>query len=310
MRAVAVVLVAFVSIAASTDLVAQERPLVEVRRMDLQQLEREFEENTVRLGRLRTMQFRRALGLRVDAEQFFVLTDVERASSIEQLHATLQHEEAELTRLATREADMRRNFDTRRKALAERLDAGMDVDAVLTPRPAFESPRSVARSVPDAAAPSEVPVTAPQPKRPPAASAGPVLIKGSTDHAIVGRALFRAERFDEARAELELVVKDPKTADLADVFLLAQCRERLRDVAGAETLYLTIVGRDEIETPQGVKSGTWARTARSAMQHMRWMDDKGDWRPAVPVEALRPKPPASGTPPAPPTKPTGDGERE
>jgi hypothetical protein len=116
-----------------------------------------------------------------------------------------------------------------------------------------------------------------------AAAAGerPLLILGSTDHANVGRALFQAKRFEEARKELLLIPAEQ--ARLVDLFLLARCHEQLGAAEDARQVYLAIEARDT--RPGDAVGGSWAQAARSARRTMGWLQDRGAWKPAVTLES-------------------------
>ena len=250
---------------------------------ELQRLSRELLETSARGARLVELRVRHELGLEVKADTHWQLAEEERAPAPEHWQKQLETGQADLQRLSAQEDALRRVLDQRRLR-AE--------DLVLTPLPLVEARPRVVPSVSEprphvGAEQREPPAPAPAPASRPAtprdeapASEGAALILGSTDHATVGRALFQARRFEEARKELLLIPAEG--ARLVDLFLLARCHEQLGAAEEARQVYLAIEARDT--RPDDAVGGPWAQAARSARRTMGWLQDRGAWKPAVTLE--------------------------
>ena len=100
----------------------------------------------------------------------------------------------------------------------------------------------------------------------------------------MGRALYRARRYEEAKKELELVAGEQ--GQLVDLFHLAKCHEQLGGIEEARKLYLTIETRDTKAGDQ--VGGPWAQAARSARRAMAWIQDRGGWKPSITLESAAP----------------------
>ncbi len=111
------------------------------------------------------------------------------------------------------------------------------------------------------------------PVREAAAQGAPTLIRGTVDPALLGVALFMSGDYEKARVELEKVTANEDPA-LLHLFYLARCYEQLDDITRADSLFLQIEALDE----KREAGGRWARTARTARQHMNWVRDHGGWK--------------------------------
>lgn len=157
-------------------------------------------------------------------------------------------------------------------------------------------------------------------------SEAPAIIKGSRDVANIGRVLLRSgevmlsrskslvadgdseeaarwlerahEELQRARKELDPLVwqqskgKLGKTlrseARLPDMFLLAQCEEKLGNHGVAEELYLQIQGLDHSLDQEGVSQpGQWGLAAEAANRVMIFMIDHGNWAPVPSISSLQ-----------------------
>lgn len=152
------------------------------------------------------------------------------------------------------------------------------------------------------------------------------LLKGSPDVATIGRVLLRygkallakskafaadglaeeAGRWrDRAREELQRAKKelDPliwqqeqgklsrkyrDDVSLSDMFLLAQCEEKLGNFGQAEELFLQIQGLDRVQDEIGNSVfGEWGLAADAANRVMKFMLEHGQWAPVPSIESLQ-----------------------
>jgi tetratricopeptide (TPR) repeat protein len=240
----------------------------------LAHLDGELAEASARTARLIDLRVRHDLGLRIEAESWFALSDAERETGGETGKKLLEQLHVELERLIAQHSALERAVEVARRSAAEH--------AVAVHVEAAGSLPSVAPAIPPDPAPAELvaPPTGPRPaeiERLPASRPRAVLVKGSIDHGLVGRSLFAAKRYAEAKAELELVCRGPDP-EFTDQFLLARCHERLGETEAARKLYLQIEARDTKEGgPAG--GGPWAQSARTARRAMTWVADRGLWQP-------------------------------
>jgi hypothetical protein len=240
----------------------------------LAHLDGELAEAIARTARLIDLRVRHDLGLRIEAESWFRLSDAERETGGETGRKLLEQLNVELERLGAQHSALERSVEVARRSAAEQ--------AISVHVEAAGSRPSVAPAILHQPAEEEpvAPPTDQRPamtERPPAARPRSVLVKGSIDHGLVGRSLFAARRYAEAKAELELVCRGPDP-EFADQFLLARCHERLGEVEAARKLYLLIEAKDTKEGgPAG--GGPWAQSARTARRTMTWVADRGSWQP-------------------------------
>ena len=121
-----------------------------------------------------------------------------------------------------------------------------------------------------------------------------MLIKGSSNHSLVGRVLFRAGKYESAIEEL-LPIASHSGSDLSDLFHLALSYEKLgrqKDdrslLAKANDLFSRLEARDSHEAQDGqLVLGQWGRAARTARQTMLWLLDEGEWKPTRDVSTIR-----------------------
>lgn len=247
---------------------------------ELSRMKSELQRISIDEERLLELRIRHGLGLTTDSAAPFLVQDGERTSASGASDRALRDEEAELSRLN------RLLEDVQKKAAADKARSPLPLD--------FEAPKSgekdgvrrppqarQADTAPKAAGTGQKdPESTSRPaeaKRPKADSAPKLLVAGSTDRRTVGRVLFHAGRYKEAREELlEAVQLDPP--ELEDHFLLAQCHERLGEPAKADDLYKRVEALDTKETAQGKIAGPWAESARAASRQMNWMIDHGQWK--------------------------------
>ena len=121
-----------------------------------------------------------------------------------------------------------------------------------------------------------------------------MLIRGSSNHSLVGGVLFRAGKYENAVQEL-LPIASRSGADFSDLFHLAMSYEKLgREkgdrslVAKANDLFSRIEARDSEESKEGkLVLGQWGRAARTSRQTMLWLLDEGEWKPKRDVGTIR-----------------------
>ena len=121
-----------------------------------------------------------------------------------------------------------------------------------------------------------------------------MLIKGSSDHSLVGRVLFRAGKYENAIQEL-LPIASQSGADFSALFHLAMSYEKLARKKGdrslfakANDLFSRIEARDSNESKDGqLVLGQWGRAARTSRQTMLWLLDEGEWKPKQDVRTIR-----------------------
>lgn len=261
----------------------------------LQRLRDEGRRLELTMERLVDLRIRLDLGLPVDLGAFVVLTDDDRALPDEVKTGELRDLEG---RVAASSATVARLTDALRNAQrpaspvaqpaaapGTRLSGTLlDPDAAAAlprPRQAHDTTRQGSR--PDgreAAGARAQSRPAPQPRE----ELPKLVVKSSTDRSTVGRALHRAGRHAEAKRELADAARS-KTPDLMDLFVLAQCHERLGELAEADDLYKRIQAFDTRETKDGKVVGTWGQAARLASQQMNWRNDQKDWKPPRPFES-------------------------
>lgn len=259
-------------------------------REELAKLQHELLEAEARTQRLVDLRVRHDLGLPAAFAVYVELTDADRAMLAEP-GASLEKEQREIERLVSQQDLLQHQVATARRENIQHAMAIARTPALVPPAvaPAPAGPEP-ARS-PAGTQPAAQPQGARDPggSRPPPEPAEPVkpvhLLRGSTNHRAVGAALFAAGRYEEALAELQLAV-ERTPAELGDLFQLARCFERLGKAEEARRWFLEIEARDTQPGAKGPEAGNWARSARAARQIMEWMQDRGSWQPAVPIEAI------------------------
>lgn len=255
---------------------------------ELSRLKSELQRITIDEERLLELRVRHGLGLTTDGAAPFLLQDGGRTLVSGASDRALRDEEAELSRL-NRLLD-----EVQKKAAADKAKSPLPLD-VEAPKSGEKDGVRKAPQARQADTVSRPPTTGrqdpeatsrPAETRRPRVDAGPkLLVAGSTDRRTVGRVLFHAGRYKEAREELlEAVQLDPP--ELEDHFLLAQCHERLGEPAKADDLYKRIEALDTKDTAQGKIAGPWAESARAASRQMNWMIDHGQWKLPRTIESL------------------------
>lgn len=235
--------------------------------------------------RLLTTRIRYDLGLPVQGEQYFALSEAERGRGRAPLEQQLVEEQGRVTALGARLLAAEEKLAQVQQQVKQAVAVGAPLDAgpLLSPRvpPSEPEPFTLHEEPPPAAPPAE-----PSPKAAPADAGGapPVLLRGSDDHSRVGRALFAAGKFDRARQELAVAVQT--TPDLMDLFYLARSCEQLGDHAKADELYLQIESTDTTEVNGQKQPGSWARAARVARRQMQWMQNNAQWQPVRPIDSV------------------------
>jgi hypothetical protein len=236
--------------------------------------------------RLVGLRIRYDLGLPVQADQYFALAEEERGRSREVAEAQLGEEQARVSGLGMRLAAAQAKLAAAKETIARAVASGAQPPAAAVPVPAAAPAAEPAPDAPFLLGEDD----APEQRARPAAAARdqppPVLLRGSEDHARVGRALFLAAQHARARAELEVAVKEGGAP--VDLFYLARSCEALGDHARADELYLQLEVKDTGVDEEGQPlPGPWARAARVARRQMQWMRDNGPWQPARPLEAVQ-----------------------
>lgn len=255
---------------------------------ELARLRLELQRLTIDEERLLELRIRHGLGLATDSAAPFLVQESDRVVAGSASDRSLRDEEGQLSDL-TRQLD-----EMQRKVAADQAKHPTLGDPEIPKLPSTDTARRPqapkgADSGPtrrgDPKAP-ETPASRPQdPRRPRSEGPPKLLISGSTDRSTVGRVLFHAGRFKEAKAELEDAVK-LENPDLQDLFLLGQCYEKLGEPANADGQYKKVEALDSKETPQGRVAGPWAEAARAASRQMNWMVDHGEWKLPRPVDSI------------------------
>ena len=228
---------------------------------------------------------RHHLGLAIGEEQAFAPSENERAMERGDAESMLAEGQRQVASLDGELERLRGEIAARCGAAAA---ASPTATATAPPRTAatpLPEPQAPAPPSPSSSAPS------PEPESPDAnggeaddpeaeAPARPELLSGTSDPALLGPALFRAGRYEQAKETLEKAAV-PRDAPLLTLFYLARTYEKLGDLARADGLWLRIEEVDSERKPDGtVVPGRFANAAHGARQHMAWMRDHGQWAPA------------------------------
>ncbi|MEZ5966904.1 MAG: hypothetical protein R3F56_23895 [Planctomycetota bacterium] len=240
--------------------------------------------------RLLGLRIRYDMGLPVQADAFFALSDADRGRDRATLEQQYADEQARITLLSGRLLAVEAKRAELQQQMADVVAATEPGDTGPTLTPPGHSavgpePFSMHEESPPAAPEAEV--------APPAATASsgttaegppPVLLRGSEDHSRVGRALFKARKFERARQELTAAVE--ASPDLMDLFYLARSCEALGDNNKADELYLRVEALDTVEVKGQKQPGAWARAARVARRQMQWMQNNAEWQPVQKADSL------------------------
>jgi tetratricopeptide (TPR) repeat protein len=225
------------------------------------------------------------LGVPVQIEPYVALSDAERARRQAAAEAQLLDEQTRVSQLSASLASAQDKLARVQQQVAKALAEGGE-EAAAQAQPAASASATVdAVPLPFAADDDPAPAAPAAEPSSPSAAPAPVLLRGSEDHARVGRALFFAKRYERAREELQAAVAQRK--DLVDLFYLARSHEALGDTAKADELYLQVEVQDTAEVAGKKQAGPWARAARVARRQMQWMRDNATWQPARPLEKVQ-----------------------
>jgi hypothetical protein len=267
--------------------------------------------------RLVDLRIRHDLGLRVDAQTYFARSEAEQAMAKPQVEQQLTQEQQQLAALQQRFGELQQRLDRHTTARRTSAHLGGDPNRVAMPTLPFASPHGDDAPL-SAAPPPAAPLAetrrphddgklprADDSERALATNAGrthstpaateagapqrpAVLIHGSRDHSVVGRALFEAGEYEKARDELLLLEKDGGKMAAVDLFYLARCHERLGERAAADSAFARVEALDSKEGPDGkMVPGRWAQAARVSRQQMNWEAEKGGWRPSRSIESIK-----------------------